>query len=65
MLKVVSHVHDATCFLRYDLGLTLEVQAVRHGVHEAVRKYDFRNQSELASVLVPLTLQNLDGVRRV
>jgi len=65
MLKVVSHAQDATCYLRYNLGLTLEVQAVRRGVHEAARKYEFRNQNELASVLVPLVLQNLDGIRRV
>jgi hypothetical protein len=56
---------DAEAFVKYSEGLDFSLQGVRNGEKGPVKKFSFKNEQELLSVLSPKLLECLDGERRI
>jgi hypothetical protein len=65
MLCAKDHTEDAEAYIKYSEGLDFSLQGVRHGEKGPVRKFSFKNEQELLSILAPKLLESLDGMRRV
>ena len=65
MLKLDDSRNDSEVYIKYNEGLDFSLQGVRRGEKFPTKVFSFKNQDELITLVVPLTLQLLDGVRRV
>ena len=65
ILKLDDHKNDAQAYVKYNEGLDLSLQCVRHDEKTNTKVFSFRNEHELIAVLSPKVLELLDGERRI
>jgi hypothetical protein len=65
MLCARDRIVGAEAYIKYSEGLDFSLQGVRNGEKGPVKKFSFKNEQELLSILAPKLLESLDGVRRV
>jgi hypothetical protein len=65
MLCANDHTANAEAYIKYSEGLDFSLQGVRNGEKGPVKKFSFKNEQELLSILSPKLLECLDGERRV
>jgi hypothetical protein len=65
MLCAKDHTAQSEAYIKYTEGLDFSLQGVRNGEKGSVKKFSFKNEQELLSILSPKVLECLDGVRRV
>jgi hypothetical protein len=65
MLRANDHTANSEAYIKYSEGLDFSLQGVRNGKKGPVKKFSFKNEQELLSILSPKLLECLDGERRV
>jgi hypothetical protein len=65
MIRAKDHTAGVEAYVKYSEGLDFSLQGVRGGEKGPVKKFSFKNEQELLSLMAPLLLQSLDGIRRV
>jgi hypothetical protein len=65
MLCAKDHTSDSEVYVKYSEGLDFSMQRVCGGEKGPVKKFSFKNEQELLSILSPKLLECLDGIRRI
>jgi hypothetical protein len=63
--QIKDNVTGEAVYLRYDSGLTVEVEGKTSYTEQAKRRFSFRNEGEMVAILQPYILQLFDGERRI